>query len=61
MNLLPGLPEDILAKMKEPLISQVGTLTLLTSPASFKASLSRLSDLLSNSVHPEHRRQMLIE
>ena len=39
MNLLPGLPEDILAKTKEPLISQAGILILLPSPASFTTSL----------------------
>ena len=43
MNLLPGLPEDILAKTKEPLISQVGIMKVLQPPASFTTSLCPVS------------------
>ena len=58
MNLLPGLPEDILAKTKEPLISQVGITTFLIFPATLLYHSVSCPDTPSNSVHPEHRGQM---
>ena len=58
MYLLPRLPEDILAKTKEPLISQAG---LSTHPTSILISTDSFDGGLSHKAGPaEHFRLALL-